>query len=142
MVSAVHAASHSPAMASALADIRREFGPGADTIDLKCRLRRVLRLPDAPAWKARYGARARQVVEAAIIHRAGNPSPAPCLHIAVNIIERHYRAARRTVLIADALNRRPCLDFMVLRELRLLLRFLRRSEYAAQFPRWLREYGA
>jgi hypothetical protein len=140
-MTALHVTPTSPAMASALHEIRRAFGPGSDVRDLKRRLRQVFRFPDHPRWRARYGARAAHIAEAVICHRHMNATPAPSLAIAINVIERAYRAERRTILIADALSRRPCLDFMVLRELRLILRVIRRSNMAPEFPRLLSEFA-
>ena len=139
-------------LASALAAINQAFGPGSDTRALKCHCRRVLRFPDHPRWKARYGRRAAHVAEAIICWRASNdlatrcagipPRSAPCLHIAINIIERQYRDEKRAVQIAAALGRGNGLSVAVLRELRLLLRFLRAAGMAREFPKLLAEFAS
>lgn len=130
------------AMAAPLAAIDQAFGPGSDTRDLKCRCRRVLRFPDHPRWKARYGRRAMHVAEAVICHRAMNSTPAPSLAIAINIIERQYRDERRAVQIASELGRGNGLSVTVLRELRLLLRFLRAAGMAREFPKIIAEFAS
>ena len=132
----------SPAMTAALAAIDQAFGPGSDTRALKCRCRRVLRFPEWQCWKARYGRRAAHVVEAVICHQASNGMSAPVLAIAINIIERQYRDERRAVQIAAALGRGNGLSVMVLRELRLLLRYLRASGMAREFPKIISEFAS
>lgn len=114
------------------AQIAAEFGPAAEIRMFKRGVRKMIALGAGhPANMARYGARL-ALIRAGINHAAaiGCPlSPDVNLKIAINVIERFYREERRRLEVAAALGYGNRLSLMVLRELRLMLRVLRRSEF-------------
>jgi len=77
--------------------------------------------PEHPANKARFGRRAE------ILRRKS-------LDAALATVERWYRTERKAFQIASVFSRPARLPLMVLSELRLMLRVLRRKGMADQFP--------
>ena len=109
----------SPAMQRAFDRMDREFGPWAviDRFKRDCRqaMRRGL---DDPAVIARFGAR---------VDLLGVRDIAS----AIIVVERWYRDERKAFQVASAMGRGVRLPLMVLAELRLILRFMRRYGVAA-----------
>lgn len=104
---------NSPAMAAALAQIDREFGPVGMTQRFKDRIRGTLRAgPGHPMTQARYGARAH------MLH--GIP-----LERAAGLVDRWYRIELEAFQLASAIGSGSRLSSTVLRELRLILRWMR-----------------
>ena len=110
------------AMDAARAMIDAAFDQAAAHIDFKARIAAMLRIgAEHPANKARFGRRAEML-------RSKN------LDAALAAVERWYRTERKAFQIASAFSRPPRLSLMVLSELRLMLRILRRKGMADQFP--------
>jgi hypothetical protein len=113
-------------MATALQEfdalIEAEFGPAAVNREFKNRVRRFIRLGTGhEEVRARYGARLARLRHCGIGR-------------AIRRIEEDFRAERRTFQILHVLGlSHDRLSLEVLRELRLLLRFARRSEYRAHY---------
>lgn len=109
------------AMDAALAQIDATFGEAAAIFDFKLRVERVLcRGPQHPAVRARFGARAER------LHGYD-------LDGAIIAVERWRRDERKAFQIASALGCGDRLSLEVLRELRLILRFMRFAGMAGQF---------
>jgi hypothetical protein len=108
-------------MDGAVAEIHAAFGRAAEIDAFKLRVTRWLRLGlQHPAVRARFGARA-----AALPHWQ--------LAAAIGEVERWWREERRTFALASALGYGSRLPLETLRELRLILRLLRRKRLAAEF---------
>jgi hypothetical protein len=117
---AARAASGS-AMAIALAQIGAAFDETAAINRFKMRVERYIRLgPGHIAMRARYGARVAQL--------CGRD-----LDAAVVLAERWWRDERKAFAIASALGTGNRLSLEVLRELRLMLRLMRRKKMRAEF---------
>jgi hypothetical protein len=118
-------AANSPAKASAmdraLAQIEAAFGEAAAVNDFKLRVERLFRLgPRHPAVRARFRARAQML--------------SGCnLMVATMRAERWWREERRTFQIGSALGYGNRLSLEILRELRLILRLLRRKDTQAEY---------
>jgi hypothetical protein len=111
----------SSALDAALAQIGAAFNEAAAINGFKLRVERLLRLgSEHPALRARYGARA-----AMLMGRN--------LDAAIGAIERRWRDERKAFQIACALGRGSRLSLEVLRELRLILRLMRRRHMHAEF---------
>lgn len=128
-------ATHSPALAAALAEIDRTFGPGMAAEMLKRRCRMALRGgTQHPSVRARYQGRALMLIDRILPWEQTNafaavcagmpPGPTPALRIAINMVAE-WRATER----GDGLNR------MVLEELALILRWMRRYSTSEEFGR-------
>jgi hypothetical protein len=105
----------------ALAQIAAAFGEAAAINAFKLRLDEWLRLgPRHPAVRARFRARAEMI--------AGCP-----LDAAIARVERWWRDERRAFQIARAFGHGNRLSLEVLREMRLILRLLRRKGLHAEF---------
>ena len=114
--------SPSPAMAAALAQIGREFGPGLGHRMLKGRARAALKAGTLhPAVQARYRGRAEMLRGCR-------------LNNAIVLVETWHREERKAFQVMSAFAARPRLPLMVLEECRLLLRYLRRRGWAGAFP--------
>jgi hypothetical protein len=101
------------AMAIALAQIGAAFGEAAVVSAFKIRVEHLIRLgPQHPAVRARFGARAALL--------AGRD-----LDAAVVAAERWWRDERKAFQIASVFGCAPRLSLEVLRELRLILRWMR-----------------
>jgi hypothetical protein len=108
-------------MDAAVAEIHAAFGRAAEIRDFKRQVARWLRLgPQHPAARARFGARA-----AALPHWQ--------LAAAIREVEFWWREERKTFALASALGYGSRLSVETLRELRLILRLLRRKRLAAEF---------
>jgi hypothetical protein len=102
-----------PALDVALAEIGAAFDEAAAINGFKIRIERLLRRgPQHPALRARFGARAALL--------AGHN-----LDAAIATVERWWRDERKAFQIASALGGGTRLSLEVLRELRLILRFIR-----------------
>lgn len=111
-----------PALAVALAQIDAAFDDAARINGFKLRVERSLRLgPAHPAVRARFAARAALL--------AGRS-----LDASIVLAERWWRDEQKAFAIASALGRGSALSLDVLRELRLILRFMRRKRMHAAFP--------
>jgi hypothetical protein len=109
------------AMDAALAQIDAAFGEAARINVFKLRVERWLRLgPAHPAVQARFGARAE------LLHGRD-------LDAAVMLADRWWREERKAFQIASVLGRGSALSLDVLRELRLVLRLMRRKRMHAEF---------
>jgi hypothetical protein len=109
------------ALDAALKQIGAAFDETAAIFDFKMRVERTLcRGPQHPAVRARFGARAAML--------AGVP-----LDAAAARVERWWRDERKAFQIASALGYGNRLSLEVLRELRLILRLLRRKRMQAEF---------
>ena len=109
------------AMDAALAQIGAAFDEAAALNTFKRDVERSIRLgPRHPAVRARYGARAAMLADAS-------------LDAAIAATERCWRVERKAFQIASVLGRGNRLSLTVLRELRLLLRLMRRKRMHAQF---------
>ncbi len=112
-----------PAMAAALAQIGTAFDEAAAVNAFKMRVERLMRLgPDHAAVRARFSARAERL--------AGRD-----LTSAMSLVERWWRDERRAFQITSAFGCSTRLSLEVLRELRLILRWM-------QFKRMEAEYDA
>lgn len=121
-------------MASAFQDtldaIDRLFGEPAIVLDLKRRVRKVLRLGAGhPAVRARYHGRAVQF-------------GCSTLHQAIREADRRYLLELHSFQIAAGLGHGSRLSVMVLEEVRLILRWLRRAGLEAEFSDILAELRA
>ena len=113
-------ASHS-AIEAAVAEIHSAFSRAAEIDAFKLRVERWLRLgPQHPAVRARFGARAAAL-------------PQWALDAAIREVERWWREERKTFAVASALGYGSRLPLETLRELRLILRLMRRKHLAAEF---------
>jgi hypothetical protein len=114
-------AEQNSAMAVALAQIGAAFDDAAVVNAFKIRVEHLIRLgPQHPAVRARFAARAALF--------AGRS-----LDAAVIIAERWWRDERKAFQIASAFGVAPRLSLEVLRELRLILRWMRFKRMGAQF---------
>jgi len=112
--------SHS-AIDAAVAEIHAAFGRAAQSKQFKLQVARWLRLePQHPAVRARFAARAAAL-------------PQWDLAAAIREVERWWREERKTFALASALGYGSRLPLETLRELRLILRLLRRKRMAAEF---------
>lgn len=110
-----------PAMAIALAQIGAAFGEAAVVSAFKIRVEHFIRLgPQHPAVCARFGARAALL--------AGRD-----LDAAVVVAERWWRDERKAFQIASVFGCAPRLSLEVLRELRLILRWMRFRRMEVQY---------
>jgi hypothetical protein len=108
-------------MDAAVAEIQAAFGRAGEIKHFKLQAKRWLRLgPQHPAVRARFGARA-----AALPHWQ--------LAAAIRDVECWWREERKTFALASALGYGSRLSVETLRELRLILRWMRRKHLAAQF---------
>ena len=97
------------------------FDQAAAHIDFKAKVARMLRMgAEHPANKTRFGRRAEML--------RGKD-----LDAAIAAVERWYRAERKAFQIASVFARPPRLPLMILSELRLMLRLLRRNGGADHF---------
>jgi hypothetical protein len=109
------------ALTIALAEIRAAFGEAALVDAFKRRVARVIRCgPNDAAVRARFGARA------ALIRGRG-------LDAAIITVERWWRTERKAFQIASALGCATRLSLEVLRELRLILRWMRIKKLEADY---------
>ncbi|MGN6747644.1 MAG: hypothetical protein ACTHJS_03535 [Xanthobacteraceae bacterium] len=109
------------AIDAALAQIAAAFGLAAEIKDFKLQVARWLRLgPQHPAVHARFRARAAAL-------------PAWRLDGAIREVECWWREERKSFALASALGYGSRLSVETLRELRLILRLLRRKRLAAEF---------
>jgi hypothetical protein len=109
------------AMATALAQIGAAFGEAAVVNAFKIRVEHLIRLgPQHPAVRARFGARAALL--------AGRD-----LDAAVVVAERWWRNERKAFQIASVFGCAPRLSLEVLRELRLILRWMRFRRMEIQY---------
>jgi hypothetical protein len=109
------------AMAIALAQIGAAFGEAAVVNAFKVRVEHLIRLgPQHPTVRARFGARATLL--------AGRD-----LDAAVVVAERWWREERKAFQIASVLGCAPRLSLEILRELRLILRWMRFRRMEAQY---------
>jgi hypothetical protein len=108
-------------MAIALAQIGTAFGEAAVVSAFKMRVEHFIRLgPRHPAVRARFGARAAFL--------AGHD-----LGAAVDVAERWWRDERKAFQIASVFGCAPRLSLEVLRELRLILRWMRFKRMESQY---------
>ena len=125
-VAARAASTAGSAMDIALAQIGAAFDEAAALNDFKLRVERFIRLgPQHPAVRARFGARA------ALLSGRG-------LDAAIGAVERWWRDERKAFQIASTLGHGNRLSLDVLRELRLVLRLMRREGMAAELGAILR----
>jgi len=109
------------ALDRALAEIGAAFDESAAIFDFKLKVERVLcRGPRHPAVQARFGARAAMLAGAS-------------LDGAIARAERWWRDERKAFQIASALGCGSRLSYETLRELRLILRWLRYRRMGAEF---------
>jgi hypothetical protein len=114
-------AAHGSALEAALAQIGAAFDDAAAVNAFKIRVERLIRLgPHHPALRARFGARATLF-------------DGRDLDGAIAAVERWWREERKAFQLASALGYGNRLSFDVLRELRLVLRLMRRKHMAAEF---------
>jgi hypothetical protein len=114
-------AESAPAMHVALAQIGAAFDETAAINSFKMRVERFLRLaPDHPALRARFGARLTLL-------------DGRSLNDAIAAVERWWREERKAFQVAIALGYGTGLSLEVLRELRLILRFMRFKRLATAF---------
>jgi hypothetical protein len=110
------------AVDAAKAMINTAFDRAATNIDFKRRISERLRMgPEHPANKARFGQRAEML-------------RGQSLDVAAATIERWYRTERKAFQIASVFGRPARLPLVILCELRLIVRLLRRHGAASQFP--------
>jgi hypothetical protein len=103
------------------AQIAAEFGHAAEINSFKLRVERaILSGPAHPAMQARYGWRMRGLRGMSLLG-------------AIFVVERLYRHKRASFQIASALGYGDRLGLEMLRELRLILRWLLASGRACQF---------
>ena len=106
---------------AALAQIGAAFDEAAAVNGFKLRIERLLRLgPHHAAVRARFGARAELLIGRS-------------LDAAIVLVERCWRDERKAFQIASALGCGSRLPLEVLRELRLILRLMRRKRMHAEF---------
>jgi hypothetical protein len=109
------------AVDAALAQIAAAFSRAAAIDAFKLRVERWLRLgPQHPAVRARFRARAAALSEWR-------------LDAAMREVERRWREERKTFALASALGYGSRLPLETLRELRLILRLMRRKRLAVEF---------
>lgn len=109
------------AMDAALAQVQAAFDDAAIVNAFKLRVEHWLRLgPHHPAVRARFSAR-------------GALLKGRSLDAAIVLVERWWRDERKAFQIASALGHGSGLSLQVLRELRLILRLMRRKRMQAQF---------
>ncbi len=108
-------------MAAAFAQIDAAFDEAAVVNAFKMRVEQLLRLgPRHAAVRARFGARANLLLGRS-------------LDAAILIVERWWRAERKAFQIASALGCATRFSLEVLREIRLILRLMRRKRMRAEF---------
>jgi hypothetical protein len=118
---AVAKAKGQPALDVALSEIGTAFDQAAAVNDFKIRVERLIRRgPRHPALRARFGARA------AMLHGRS-------LDAATATVERWWRDERKAFQIASALGGGSRLSLEVVRELRLVLRWMRFKRMAAEY---------
>ncbi len=111
----------SSAIDAAVAAIDAGFSGAAEIDVFKLRVARWLRLgPQHPAVRARFRARAAAL-------------PEWQLDAAIGEVERWWREERKVFALASALGYGSRLPLQTLRELRLILRWMRRKRTAADF---------
>lgn len=109
-----------------VAQIEKEFGPRAEINHFKSGVRKAIALGAGhPANMARYGKRL-ALIRYGIAASAVQNMP---LNGAIALVEHWYRHERESLAVAAALGYGNRMSLSVLRELRLMLRVLRRSEY-------------
>lgn len=117
------------AIDAVLAQIAAAFDEAAAVNDFKLGIERTIRLgPCHPALQARFGARA------AMLSGRG-------LDGALVLAERWWRDERRAFQIASVFGCAPRLSLEVLRELRLILRWMRLKRMAAQYSAIIEALG-
>jgi hypothetical protein len=113
------------AVAVALAEIDAAFDVAAAVNGFKLRVEQIMRLgPAHPAVRARFGARAQMLY--------GRD-----LNASVVAVERWWRDERQAFAIACAFGRGSGLSLEVLRELRVMLRLMRRNRMQAEYAAML-----
>jgi hypothetical protein len=126
---AVAKAKGQPALDVALSEIGTAFDQAAAVNDFKIRVERLIRRgPRHPALRARFGARA------AMLHGRS-------LDAATATVERRWRDERKAFQIASALGGGSRLSLEVVRELRLVLRWMRFKRMAAEYADALSALG-
>lgn len=114
-------AQRAPAMAVALAHIGAAFDDAAIVHGFKLRVERMIALPpDHAAVRARYGARAAMLADLS-------------LEDSIVRVEHWWRDERKAFQIASVFGRATRLPLEVLRELRLILRWMRRMRLHAEY---------
>jgi hypothetical protein len=114
-------AAHGSALDAALAQIGAAFDDSAAINAFKIRVERLIRVgPHHPALRARFGARAALL-------------PGRDLDGAIVAVERWWREERKAFQLASAFGCGNRVSLDVLRELRLVLRLMRRKGMAAEF---------
>jgi hypothetical protein len=109
------------AIDAAVAEIKAAFSVSAEIEDFKLRVARWLRLgPQHPAVRARFRARIAALPDGTLADATRN-------------VERWWREERKAFALASALGYGSRLSVETLRELRLMLRLMRRKRMAAQF---------
>jgi hypothetical protein len=104
-----------PAMAVALAHIGAAFDEAAVINGFKSRVERMIALgPDHAAVRARYGARAAMLADLTLDQATAR-------------VERWWRDERKAFQLASVFGRATRLSLEVLRELRVILRLMRRK---------------
>jgi len=117
-------------MAAALAQIGAAFDRAAVLNGQKMRVERLLHLgPHHPEVRARFGARAQ------LLHGRS-------LAAALTLVEQWWRAERKAFQIASALGYGNRLSLDVLRELRLVLRWLHAKHMEGEFAGIIAALGA
>ena len=110
-----------PAMAVALAHIGAAFDEAAVINGFKLRVERMIALgPDHAVVRARYGARAAMLADLTFDE-------------SIVRVERWWRDERKAFQIASVFGRATRLPLEVLRELRLILRWMRRKRMHAGY---------
>ncbi|HET8920291.1 MAG TPA: hypothetical protein VFN27_11505, partial [Xanthobacteraceae bacterium] len=109
------------AIEAAVAEIHSAFDTATEINSFKRRVERWLCLgPQHPAVRARFRARAAALSDWT-------------LAAAIREVERWWREERKTFALASALGYGSRLPTEILRELRLILRLMRRKRMAAEF---------
>jgi hypothetical protein len=138
------------AMDAALAAISAGFDEAAAITSFQLRVLNYIRLGTGhPAVRARYGARVEMIRQRTAAWTQANslaagplgfsPHPDTTLTIAINLVEGWYRNERKAFQFASVFGCGNRLSLEVLRELRLILRLIRASEYRDHFPAILDE---
>jgi hypothetical protein len=110
-----------PAMAAALAQTGAAFDEAATINAFKMKIDRLIQLgPDHPVVRARFGTRAAML--------AGRS-----LDGATALVERWWRDELKAFQIASAFGRSTRLSLEILRELRSILRLMRRKRLEAEY---------
>lgn len=109
------------ALRVALARLGSEFDETAKIASFKCRILHYIRLGAGhPAVRARFGRRAAML-------------QGYSLNAACQMVDRWLKQEKQALIVAAAFGRGHTLSLEVLRELRLILRLMRRSEYRRYF---------